>query len=256
MAPPNNGARQWVVLTVRHAAALALVAVATGQLTACSVDARTLEAAPGMAGAGTSGGGTSSSGGGPSLDMPVPLCVFDGEPLDDECETLVENPGFESDARGWQPEHDKVATTWDERDPTNNDASGSLKVINTLRGKDTGITADGAGQCLQVDPGTLVQFAADFFIPEGQGLGLDGEQFVGHAALTVLFYERADCVSPSVGSIATPLDDTVGSWQHLEQQTLVPADVGSMSLRLAAVKNHRQYTLEVLFDNVLLKAIQ
>jgi hypothetical protein len=226
------------------------------QLSGCAIDDRALEAEPAAAGAGTSSGGTESTGGPPSLDVPVPLCVFDGEPLAAECQTLVKNPGFEADARGWQPEHEKVATAWDERDPSDHDGSGSIKVVNTLRGKDTGITADGAGQCLQVDSGALVQFAADFFIPEGQGLGLDGESFVGQAALTVLFYERADCVSPSVGSIATPLEDTVGSWQHIEQQALVPADVGSMSLRLAAVKNHRQFTLEVLFDNILLRAIE
>src|SRR5262245_23346963 len=80
-------------------------------LAACTLeelDERELHAGAASAGAasGAGGGGAPTSGGasGSAGSGPARHCVYAGAEPEPGCETLVENPGFETDVSGWYAE--------------------------------------------------------------------------------------------------------------------------------------------------------
>ncbi len=225
---------------------------------ACSVDDRTLTTA--LADAGTGGapalldsGSAGDAGEGGAPLAPLPVCVFGKDPAAD-CYTLVNNPGFATDTTGWDAEMPSVAMTWSAQDAASDPASGSLSVENSLSGAADGIGIRGAAQCLQTAPGNAYGFAGDIFIPDGQGAGIDGGSYDATAALSIIFYESADCTGYSGANFTSSIASDLGKWGHYEGRAVAPKNAASMLVRLVTLKNFQEYTFKALFDNVLVKA--
>jgi hypothetical protein len=240
------------------AATLALASALV--LAACSVDERVLTqsgANGGGAGAATGSSfaaGASDGGEGGVEIAPLPICTY-GASVMEGCETLVENPGFASDASGWDAEMPSITMAWNAADASSDSHSGSLAVMNALSGAADGIADRGASQCLLTAPGRAYGFAADIYIPEGQGDGIDGGTFDASAAVSVIFYASADCTGFSEKrSFSSDASNQAGSWSHREGRAVAPAGAQSMLVRLVTLKNFREYTFEARFDNVLVRA--
>src|SRR5450631_3671925 len=86
---------------------------------------------------------------GPTNDCPD----LDQNTVLDCTETLVTNPSFDADIKGWSPEA-SGAISWESLDARGSDASGSIRVENrgTASGPDTGLIYTGATQCVKVQP--------------------------------------------------------------------------------------------------------
>lgn len=226
--------------------------------TSCSVDERPLALAAAIAGtAGVSGAGSSGSGGAagePADAAPVPLPICDyGDGVQPGCETLVPNPGFEHDATGWSPEEGSVAMSWTAEDANGNKKSGALSVLNSLSGAADGVAARGAAACLPTSAGKAYGMAADIFIPDKQGSGIDGGSYSATAGLSVIFYSSDKCDGYTLANSTSDLLEDAAVWAHREGHAVAPEGANSMSMRLVTFKNFREYKFEARFDNVLLK---
>ena len=127
-------------------------------------------------------------------------------------------------------------------------------MTNALTGADQGASPGGVFQCLTVEPGQRVQYAADLMIPDGQGSGAGGagqEGYVGYAGLSLFFYNNDACEIPTSGNVTSELLDTTGEWQHISGQKEIPLEIHSVAFRLIALKPHREDPFDVHFDNVL-----
>jgi len=216
------------------AAALLSVALSV----ACSVDERMLVPA---ASAGT--GGALANGGSTGLDEPavggaagaalgpLPICDFGASTVAAGCDSLVANPGFATDTSGWDPEMPSVSMAWTMGDADGEISSGSLVVVDALSGAANGIADRGAAQCLPAVSGQHYGFAADVFIPDGQGAGIDGGTFNGSAALSIIFYMLSDCTGYSISSANSDASTQSGAWAHREGRTVAPEGAQSMSVR-------------------------
>lgn len=226
-------------------------------LVGCSVDDRALVAGAG-AGGGSAGtgaeldSGVAAAAGQPALD-PLPVCDYSGA-VAEGCETLVSNPGFATDIAGWAPEMPSISLAWSAMDAAASAASGSLTVVNTLAGAADGTADRGAAQCLPTTPGQAYGFAADMFIPDGQGAGIDGGTFEANAALSIIFYPLAGCTGYSASSAISDLAMEAGVWGRHEGHAVAPEEAKSMLVRLDTLKNFQQGKFEADFDNVLIKA--
>jgi hypothetical protein len=236
-------------------AASALVALVVA---ACSVDDRRLiEGDNGASGtsawAGSTGFDAGADADADAAPAPLPICDYSAA-VDAGCDTLVSNPGFATDTTGWDAEMPSVSMTWNPSDATATKDSGSLSVVNALSGSANGYADRGAAQCLPTTPGQAYGFAADVFIPEGQGAGLDGGSFDASAELTIIFYTMAGCAGYSTSGGISDVSTDAGAWAHREGHAVAPQDAKSMSVRLTTLKNFQQFTFEAHFDNVLVKA--
>jgi hypothetical protein len=234
-------------------AASALVLVAA----ACSVDDRQLTEGDSAGASGMlAGAGSTGLDAGADADAtipPLPICDY-STAVDSGCDTLVSNPGFGTDTAGWDAEMPSVSMTWNPSNATTGGDSGSLAVVNALSGTADGFADRGAAQCLPTTPGQAYGFAADVFIPEGQGAGLDGGAFDASAELTIIFYTKAGCTGYSTSGGISDVSTDAGTWAHREGRAVAPQDAESMSVRLTTLKNFQQFKFEAHFDNVLVKA--
>jgi hypothetical protein len=235
------------------ASALVVVLVAA----ACSVDDRQLTEGDNAGASGTlAGAGSTGLDAGADADAaipPLPICDY-STAVDAGCDTLVANPGFATDTAGWDAEMPSVSMTWNPSNATASEDSGSLAVVNALSGTADGFADRGAAQCLPTTPGQAYGFAADVFIPEGQGAGLDGGAFDASAELTIIFYTKAGCTGYSTSGGISDVSMDAGAWAHREGHAVAPQDAESMSVRLTTLKNFQQFKFEAHFDNVLVKA--
>lgn len=241
---------------VQGVVSLVLLLAASG----CGLDERELSMA-GASGSGgsPSGGGSTSTGdagaGGddgqpPGLDAPpAPACAYVGSKIDEGCETLVSNPGFDKTALGWDGENLAVLTGWDNRDQGESEDSGSIVVDNRLTGSSTiGEVMIGAEQCVGAVAGRVYDVRADLFIPE--------QDTKGRAGISVFFYKTGDCNAGMGGtdqSFTSELTKKSGEWQVTTGRFVVPDDVNSMEVRLIAAKAFEPESFQVLFDNVLVQ---
>lgn len=240
---------------------LAVAALGTSLALACAVDDRTLVSggAGSLASAGAAGtralipASDAGDGGVEAGLPPLPICDY-GAAVEAGCESLVSNPGFAKDSSGWSPEPGSVSMSWTPSDAADNKRSGSLSVVNSLSGAADGTAARGAAQCLPTVPGQPYGLAADLFIPEGQGAGLDGGTYSATAGLSVIFYNAAACGGYTLGNGTSTVLDEAGRWEHREGHAVAPAGAVSMAVRLVTFKNFRELTFEARFDNVLVKA--
>jgi hypothetical protein len=246
-----------------NAALLPMLATLSGAILGCAVDDRTLleaDAGAGAAGTGAGdGGGTGGSGGRTEEDAtPPPRCVYPADESKTDCQTLVQNGGFHRDSSHWTREYDSVLLTWNDEDAAQNDASGSITVINTLSGNDLGFVVAGARQCLSATTGTLYVVGADVFMTGGEPQYLRDASPGGDkpkAGMSILFYENPDCTgSSNDDSFITSLVDAADVWTPIGGSKVAPEKVSSMAVRLIAMKPFRQVSMTVDFDNVLVRA--
>lgn len=238
---------------------LALFALALTQWS-CAVDDRELNlvtaplggSASGAAGtnAGGAGGTAGSTPAGLDAPPPPPCSYQPGEEVEEGCETLVVNPGFDElrKALGWLAATQLIQTGWEKRDATGIAKSGAMSVANNLYAPEKGETINGAVQCVPAIAGAVYDVAADVLIP-----GHEGE---GRAGISVLFYRPTDCNASNVGtdmSFTTDLVDKVDAWQPVAGRFVVPAGMQSMEITLVAAKPFQQLSFTAIFDNVLVQ---
>lgn len=241
---------------------LGIAALFSAALLSCALDDRALAPKAGVAGAaGTAGSNepanTAGSGGSAGLGVPLaPLpvdCDFSGS-SPTECATAIENPGFNSGTTPWSAEPGPVTLSWYEEDALEEASSGSLSVVNALTGEASGPASVGAVQCLETSAGQIYGLAADVFIPNGQGDGLDGGPYLASAGLSMIFKDGPGCTGFTVGNATSDLVDAAGGWAHVEGKAIAPQGATSVAVRLVTFKSFRQFRFEARFDNVLVKA--
>ena len=205
--------------------------------------------ASGAGGSGSTVGGGSGGRGGTAGASAPPCPDLDANGVPDCQETLVQNPGFDSAPTGWKAEPGS-STSWTSQDGRGNVSPGAVAVVNS----DTnpadapyGTTTAGAFQCLTVTPGACYQVDAQASIPSGQASVAAGFVLDEHAT--------GDCSQAPVTSFVSPQIASPGAWQTISGTTTrVPLGVGSVAVRLVAVKPLAQPSAEALFDNVLVRA--
>lgn len=255
-------ARLWAPACIQRGAAVSTLLLASS-LTACTLDVRTLSSGEGgsTGDGGTAGtqsfGNRSGSGSAPAVDVPV--CSYPtAEP---GCDSMIDNAGFVDSIDPWRAEPLAIKARWSKDDANGSEDSGSLIVINTMHGSNLGIAPGAAMHCLPASPGEVFGMAADIFIPEGQGDGLEatkelpGPPFLSQAGLGLLFWPTPDCSATAAtqGSFQTKLVEEAGVWHHVEGSAIAPVTAGSVSVRTLTVKPFRQFAFEARFDNVLLQ---
>jgi hypothetical protein len=193
----------------------------------------------GAAGSGASGGGGRGGGACPDLDA-------DGVP--DCTETLVQNSRFDSATTGWTAEPGSSAS-WTSQDAGGNPSSGAIAVVNgdtNAADAPYGTTSAGAFQCLTVTPGACYQVDAQISIPSGQASVAAGFVLDQHTT--------GDCSQPPVTTFISPQISSTGAWRTIAGTTTrILLGVGSVAVRLVAVKPLGQSSAEALFDNVLVR---
>jgi hypothetical protein len=199
---------------------------------------------------GTSGtGGSTGTAAAPGSGGSGSTCPdLDADGVPDCQQTLVQNPGFDSATTGWKAEAGSTVS-WTSQDGRGNSSSGAVAVVNS----DTnpadapyGTTAAGAFQCLAVTAGSCSQVDAQTLIPSGQGSVAAGFVLDEHTT--------ADCSQPTALSFLSPQVSSTGAWQTVSGKTTqIPLGIGSMSVRLVAVKPTAQVSAEALFDNLLVR---
>lgn len=234
---------------------LALLVVA-----ACSVDDRTLvpdDALGGLGAAGNGAAGLGAGDGGDGGEVSFPLCDYSGSAGDPGCETLVENPGFATNAAGWVAEPVGVMEDWRSEDANQSPVSGSLAVVNKNYSEEedakAGTAGGGARQCITLHDGTLLDLAADVFIPKDQGAGFMGNTYVSTATLSVFFYGEAGCVGQNSSNFTSHPVQTEDEWIHVAETTRLPRGAHSMAVRLATLKPFRQFSFQAQFDNIYVR---
>lgn len=254
-APNSRSIAQGGQKSAAHSSVwLALLVVA-----ACSVDDRALTADDATGGLGSAGGsGVGLGDAGAGGEAPFPLCDYSGSAGDPGCETLVENPGFAVNAAGWVAEDLGVMESREPEDANKKPDSGSLAVINSnysdVEGAKAGTAGGGARQCLSLNGGgTVLDFAADVFIPKGQGAGYMGNTYVSVAALSVFFYTDVGCTGQNSSSFTSHAVQIEDEWVHVAESTRVPNGAHSMAVRLATLKPFRQFTFQAQFDNIFVR---
>ena len=250
----------FMVIWRQRRAACCAIGVCT-LLLGCGVDDRTLIEGGSSAGTSSSASGGTSAGGAPSSSsgtgssgaapVDIPVCVYDTD-VSPECTTLVDNAGFGSDTVPWKPQ-DGMLGAWEKTDAASSDRSGSIRVVNLLHGEADGYAPGAAVQCIPAEAGRTYDLAADVFITDGQGVGLEGGPYTGKAGLGVFFFSTADCTENSIGNADAPLTEEVGNWIHGATSVVAPEQTQSIAVRLNTLMHFRQFKFEALFDNVLVR---
>ena len=219
----------------------------------CGLDERVLVARDPSGGSASGGAGSSgsssSAGRAPGWDAPAPpACAYLGGAVDDGCETLVSNPGFDQGVVGWPGESLSMQIAWAQQDATDSAQSGSLSVENTLYGDAPGEVISGALQCIGATAGAVYDIAAEVFIP--------AQSAAGRAGLSVFFYKKVDCNASLSGtdmSFTTDLVTETEVWTPVSGRFVIPNGFNSMEVRLVAGKDFKLRSFKVLFDNVLVQ---
>jgi hypothetical protein len=216
----------------------------TGGTTA-TAGTRTMHAGASSATAGSAGamagdGGTPPGGGDcPDLDHnDIPDCE----------ESLTKNGSFDNNFADWTPEAN-IALDWQMVDADASDASGSMGVENSNAANLDNLSLAGSAQCISLDqPGAYAVVARVFIPPDQQAKGSGG--------VSVAFYEADLCAGAIMigfGGTSSMVSAT-GSWQSAAFDTNAPENARSMSVRLVVLKPFKDPPVQVLFDNVAVKA--
>jgi hypothetical protein len=244
-------------------AVCALLAVFAGDVAGCAVDDRTLLELDDDGGAVGTGARDGAGGAGASRTeedaTPPPRCIYPADESKADCHTLVQNAGFHADSSHWLKEYDSIFLSWSRADAAANNASGSITVLNTHSGDDIGFADAGARQCLTVTPGTTIVVGADVFIVGGEhpyGFDASPGPDKPKAGLSILFYELEGCRGGSDDdSFTPPLTEAEDAWIPIGGSKVAPDKAVSMAVRLIAMKPFQQLSMQVHFDNVLVRAL-
>ncbi len=218
-------------------------------LGACGLDERELLTTQVSGGSASGGTGSSSGGRAPGWDAPGPPdCAYVASVVEDGCETLVSNPGFDKGVFGWPGESLSMQVAWSDQDAAESAKSGALSVDNTLFGDAAGEVISGALQCIGATSGAVYDIAAKVLIPE--------QSANGRAGLSVFFYKKGDCNASLGGtdmSFTTDLTTETKVWIPVSGRFVVPDGFNSMEVRLVSGKDFKLRSFKVLFDNVLVQ---
>jgi hypothetical protein len=256
----NHTGRRQIRATI-SIAGLALLTCAS-----CTLDERTLQTGDAIDGAGGASGqsslGDPNGSGAAAGEATIPTCSYSGSTTAAGCETLVDNPGFTKNVAGWTAEDLAISEGWVQEDAAKASGSGSIVVTNTNYSNDDaakgGTAPGGARQCIPIEGDATYDFAADIYVPAGQGEGFQGDGFPGSyvsfADLSAFFYPDTACAQQSEGkNFSSEAVQVADEWVHVAGSATSPKDAQSMAVRLATGKPFPQYMFEAHFDNILVK---
>jgi len=191
-------------------------------------------------------GGAAGSGGSGGEPFISPCGDLNQNRVDDCEETLVQNSRFDTASSSWSADaNPKLLQAWDGVDARAQTGSGSLLVLNTNVVEGTGNTSLGSGQCLVAWGNQTFEFGARALMKAGQG--------GGKAAINVLVFGQDACSGDVIQGITPSTVSVAGAWQVVSGAARMPPAARSMLVRLVASKPFAQSSLEVLFDDVLVR---
>jgi len=181
---------------------------------------------------------------GPTMSCPD----LDQNTVLDCTETLVTNPGFDADVKGWSPEA-SGAISWDSLDARGSNSSGSIRVENrgTASGPDTGLIYTGATQCVKVQPDHAYVIFAQMY-SRGPGPTPIYGSVVGRV------FASTDCSGTPLHIETSAIQGTFDSWLTLQATVPAVTSAGSMLVELSVGKPTSVTGSAALnFDNVLVR---
>lgn len=195
----------------------------------------------GSGGAGTTTATATSTGQPPPPPSTNEDCPdLDRNSVDDCDETLVSNAGFEANAEDWDAQA-PVEFAWQGAGSTGGESGSVGVVLSTASDKRT---MAGVSQCVEVDAGVRYMVYAQTLIRMEES----------SAALSLLFHDTSDCSGAHIDKASSTMLSASEHWGVLHMAEMAPLGTQSMSLRLAAVKEPEVESVEVRFDNVLVRA--
>jgi hypothetical protein len=203
--------------------------------------------AGGSSGGGSGGGagGSGGSGGGGGGDYGAGGCGdLDHDSVQDCTETLVKNSRFMTDGSSWTAEP-TLSQRWDNRNARPDQTSGALAVKNTNVAQGEGNMLSGSTQCITAEGDRSYVLAARAFIPSGQG--------AGSAGIGVWFYADEGCKDFFISSATSELVSQADAWLLAQSVVVAPSATRAILVRLVSSKPFAQPSLEVLFDDVLVR---
>jgi hypothetical protein len=162
-------------------------------------------------------------------------------------ETLVTNPGFDVDIKGWSPEA-SGAVSWEALDQRGSNTSGSIRVENrgTASGSDNGLIYTGATQCVKVEPGRAYVIFAQMY---ARGPTVDA-----YGSVVGRVFASTDCSGTPLHIETSAIEGTVDKWLTLQATVPAVTSAGSMLVELSVGKKTTVTGNAVLnFDNVLVR---
>lgn len=223
----------------------------------------------GSAAAGTAAGGSSSSGGakpslggassvagGPDQDGdagqeqvgPTTSCPdLDQNTVLDCKETLVSNPGFDGNIKGWAPEA-SGAISYETLDSWGSNTSGSIRIENrgTANGPDTGLIYTGASQCVKVQEDHAYVIFTQMYAR--------GPTVNAYGSVIGRVFASKDCTGTPLHVETSPIEGTVNVWLTLRASVPAVTSAGSMLVELSVGKPTGVSGAAALnFDNVLVR---
>lgn len=201
---------------------------------------------------GSGGAGGSSSTGGTAL---AGAAGSGGKPDDGVCgdldqnnvqdcqETLAKNSTFDANADGWVADPG-ISKVWQAADARGK-SSGSMRLDFATTSASSSWVLAAAGQCLPAWSDDELEVGARSFIPDGQA--------GGRAEVSLAIFTEDDCHGGFLDSLVPVQSSETGSWQALHGSVKMPAGTRSVLVRLAASKPGSQASLQVQFDDILIR---
>ena len=198
-----------------------------------------------LSGAGASGtaGDAGQEQVGPTMNCPD----LDQNTVLDCAETLVTNPGFDVDIKGWSPEA-SGAISWESLDARGSNTSGSIRVENrgAASGPDTGLIYTGATQCVKVQPNHAYVIFAQMYAR--------GPMVNAFGSVIGRVFASTDCSGTPLHAETSAIEGTVNLWLTLQATVPAVTSAGSMLVELSVGKPTTVTGSAVLnFDNVLVR---
>jgi hypothetical protein len=162
-------------------------------------------------------------------------------------ETLVTNPGFDVDVKGWSPEA-SGAISWEALDQRGSNTSGSIRVENrgTATGTDNGLIYTGATQCVKAQPDHAYVIFAQMY---ARGPTVDA-----FGSVVGRVFASADCSGTPLDVETSAIEGTVNLWLTLQATVPAVTSAGSLLVELSVGKKTTVTGNAVLnFDNVLVR---
>jgi hypothetical protein len=160
-------------------------------------------------------------------------------------QTLLTNPGFDADDRGWLIE-DGTIGAWQHDDAYEKSDSGSLQVTNTLYAPDSSSKGfAGLYQCFSVDAGQEFLAAAN--------VKADDHPESGTGGINVLFFDGPGCVGTPLGTVSAQTTATNG-WRVVKTTLTAPEQARSVKVRIGVLKSFNVESFSVFIDNALFRA--
>ena len=204
-------------------------------------------------GASAISGAGGEAGQGPEQVGPAMTCPdLDQNTVLDCTETLVSNPGFDVDIKGWSPEANG-AISWESLDALGSNTSGSIRVENrgVASGPDTGLIYTGATQCVKVQPDHAYVIFAQMYSREPEG---PMPMISAYGSVVGRVFSSADCSGTPLHIETSAIYGTFDSWLTLQATVPAVTSAGSMLVELSVGKPTSVTGSAVLnFDNVLVR---